>query len=309
MREGLRWLEASEWLTALGCFEAAIRDREARPWRDDGHAAWLLAGAWLNRSDVLRRLDPPRLEEAMESLNEAHERLAAVDPAAQTVYAARLALASINRATLNYEMGDLPAAERDFGRAAAVLEGAVIATAPSGRLLRIMLAVNHAHVRLDGGEPATAWAGLEEVSEQVRQAFEPDLTLRWNLARCRALSALLAGPEPEKWLAPTRQALRDGLKWAAALAPESRLTRDLLRFGALHCRTHDAAFFAEFVSFCTALPGLLDDPVRRVDLAGTILLAIRDLEMATLTGGNPSDDAEAAMPLLKSLQHAHAAVG
>jgi hypothetical protein len=308
MREGLRRLAAGEWHAALGWFDAAIRERECRPWQTDSHAAWLLAGAWINRSDVLRRLEPPCLGAAMEALNEALRRLAVVDPAARTDYGARLVLAYLNRATLAHETGDKPAAERDFALAATVLEGPAIAAAPSGRLLRIMLAVNHAHVRMDRGEPAVAWAGLEAVTATVRQAREPDLTLRWCLAGCRALAALLTGPAPEPWLEPARRALREGLEWASALAPESTSARDLLRFGALFCRCHDRGFFSEFVACCQTLPGLLDDPARREDLAHSILLTIRDLELATLAGGCPSDAAETAIPLLKSLQLAHAAV-
>lgn len=73
MLGGIARLEDGDWLTALRHFDHAIALREALPWRDDVESAWVLAAAWINRSDLLRFLGEP--EEGIRSLDRAPAEL------------------------------------------------------------------------------------------------------------------------------------------------------------------------------------------------------------------------------------------
>ncbi|MBN8456379.1 MAG: hypothetical protein J0M04_00840 [Verrucomicrobia bacterium] len=306
MAEGVGLLENGMLVGALRCFDETIRLRERAPWDSSPHGAWLLAGAWLNRSDVLRRLDPPDHAGAEQALDMALERASRTVPGSDSRHVSRMALCFLNRASLRHETGRSDEALADFGSAENVLDQSPDRTAPSWQALKVMGGVNKALVLLDNNRVAEAHAALDACRDETDSLGEPDLTFRWHLAVCRAAGIMLdtevGGNAPPISIETVVRAVR----LASGLPIHRERIPELLAYGALLCRRCRPVGFAGFVNECLRIPGVLDHPRHRADLAGAVLLAIRDLELRVLHGWPGPDSGDDPVGLLRTLQYLHA---
>lgn len=147
---------------------------------------------------------------------------------------------------------------------------------------------------------------LQDCKAEAEMLGEPDLLLRWYLTEFRVAGMRLedgtAAPSPVVALDTVIRALR----LAAAIGPQRGRIPELLGFGALLCREFLPDRFRGFVAACLAIRGVLDHDDARADLAGTVLLAIRDLELAVLHGGPGAIPDADPVGLLRSLQQTYA---
>ena len=312
MLSGIALLGRGEWRGALACFDRAIALRETLPWRDDPESAWVLAAAWLNRSDALRGLgEAGLLPEAIRSLDRAIEAMGFVPLAEHPAFAERLILAWLNRGTACGEAGEGEAALESFARAESLLAEWGRDVTPQRRFLDAMLQVNRARVRLDAGRTDEAWNDARTGLESLR-ALEPGegeiahAGVRARSVLCRALAALLDRPDGATragdWIAAATDAAEEALALVKRHGLAEPWVADLVRYGAKIYRACQPQFLREFIDEWLAADSPLagDEPLR-AEMREVLQVARAEAEARLLLA--PHDDAVARreMRILRAL--------
>ncbi|MEO5716603.1 MAG: tetratricopeptide repeat protein [Luteolibacter sp.] len=286
MLEGIALMEQGEWQTALGHFEKAIEIREALPWRSDVESAWVLAAAWINRSDVLRMLG--NTDEGILSLDRAIEAMQHVPLETNAGYADRLILAWINRATACGEADRMADALAGFSKAEELLETWGGTPTPGRKLMASMLHANRARVLLEMGSTVGSWQSarlavdfLKISNDLTGPAAEAAIKARGIL--CRALAMLLNQPDgialAQDWIARATDSAEEALAISRSSGYRGAWIADLVRYGAKIYRVCQPHFLAEFIREWTTGDGpLSDDGTLKREMAGELLLAQADLE-------------------------------
>jgi len=313
MQQGIAHLNQGEWQAALGCFDRAVALRETTPWREDGESAWLLAAAWINRSDALRQLGDARLlPEAIRSLDRGIEAMEYVRLEGDPMYAERLILAWINQATACGDAGRLDEALAGFAKAEEALETWGREATTTRRFMNAMLCVNRSRVLLEAARVEEGWrqaaAGVELLkSLEPGDGLVAQTGVRARGILCRALALLVEQPgdgeRPEDWIAAATDAAEDALAIVRRTGIHDPGVADLVRYGARIYRICQPQFLAEFVREWLAADGPLANDARlRDEMKGVVQLARAEAE--TRLRAAPHDDAVAQRELriLKALE-------
>jgi len=315
MLEGISRMEHGEWLAALCHFDRAVELRETLHWRGNVESAWLLAAAWINRSDVLRQLE--ETAEAIRSLERAIEAMSYVPLADNPGYVSRLVLAWINHATACGEAHRFDESLASFARAHGLLDMWGGAVSPERKLLASMLEVNRARVLLELGRPIQAWRearmGVERLRdlEQVEPVKAAAIKARGVL--CRALATLLDEPGgtdlAEDWIARATDAAEEALALVRASSYRGAWVADLLRYGARIYRICQPHFLGEYLCEWLAADGLLSgNETLKQEMCHELMLARYDLELRVRQSPHLTDRVEREMATLLSLQVAETAL-
>jgi len=309
MRDGIARLEAGDWPAALGHFERAIELREAGPWRGDVESAWLLAAAWINRSDVLRFLGEP--EQAIASLDRAIDAMNFVPLADHPGYANRLLLAWINRATTCGEMKLTDDALAGFSTAADLLAQWGESSSVERKLLTSMLHANRARVLLDDSRTIEGWRDSQRAVE-ILDGLEPaavvaEAAIRARAILCRALAELLDEPrgaeQAQDWIARATDAAEEALALARASGDRGPWVADLVRYGAHIYRICQPHFLGEFILEWTGAGGpLAGNQALRREMANELLLARAGLESRVRLAPHDTEFVARSIQILLSLQ-------
>ncbi len=310
MLEGIARLEQGDWLTALRHFDRAVELREAQPWRGDVESAWILAAAWINRSDALRFLGQP--EEGIHSLDRAIEAMNFVPLSENPAYPNRLILAWINRATACGEIQRADDALAGFSTAENLL-AEWRDTTPERKMLTSMLHANRARVLLDLGRTIDAWHDSQQAVnflselEPVAPVIEAAIHARGIL--CRALALLLDEPrgaeQAEDWIARATDAAEEALALARTSGYRSVWIADLVRYGARIYRICQPHFLGEFIhEWLTANGPLAENDTLKQEMARELLLAQADLEKRVQLHAHDTERVARAIQTLRSLQMA-----
>jgi tetratricopeptide (TPR) repeat protein len=308
MLEGISLLERGNWLPALHHFEKAIEIREATAWRESVESAWLLAAAWINRSDVLRHLS--RTEDGVASLDRAIDAMNFVPLDENPGYANRLILAWINRGTACGEIGRPDEALAGFATAETMLAGA---NSAERKLLASMLHANRARVLLDGLQAAAGWADSLAAVDFLRE-LEPlpvvtEAAIKARGIRCRALAMLLDEPDGSRvesdWIAAATDSVEEALFLVRSTGYRGAWVADLVRYGARIYRICQPHFLGEYIREWLGADGPLsqDDALRR-EMAGELILAEAELEQRVLGNTHETELIARAIETLRSLQQA-----
>lgn len=311
MLEGIARMNEGDWLTALGHFERAVELREALSWRDDAESAWVLAAAWINRSDVLRFLG--RMEEGIHSLDRAIEAMAHVPLDRSTGYADRLILAWINRGTACGESGRMAESLAGFSKAQELLETWGGPVTPARSLMASMLHANRAKVLLDLGRTIGGWRSAR-IAVDFLKNLEPSATVAEASIKsrgilCHALAMLLDEPNgtdlEQDWIAIATDSTEEALSLVRTTGYRGAWIADLVRYGAKIYRVCQPHFLGEFIREWTTGDGpLAGDRALRQEMANELLLAKADLERRVRLHPHKTDQVERAMKILRSLQFA-----
>ncbi|MFD0895420.1 hypothetical protein KBB96_20210 [Luteolibacter ambystomatis] len=312
MQQGIAHLNQGEWQAALGCFDRAVALRETTPWREDGEAAWLLAAAWINRSDALRQLGDARLlPEAIRSLDRGIEAMQHVRLEGDPMFAERLILAWINRGTVCGDAGQSEEALAGFAKADEVLETWGREVTTTRRFMHAMLLVNRSRVLLESGAVEEGWrqsaAGVELLkSLEPGDGLVAQTGIRARGVLCHALALLVekpGGEQPDDWIAAATDAAEEALAIVKRTGTRDPGVADLVRYGARIYRICQPQFLAEFVREWLAPDGPLAHDARlREEMQGVVQLARAEAE--TRLRAAPHDDAVAQRELriLKALE-------
>lgn len=309
MHHGIELLGRGDWQGALGHFDEAIRLRDPLPWRDDVQSAWLLAAAWINRSDALRRMENPAvLPDALRSLDLAIEAMNHVPLADNRAFPERLILAWINRATLCGEMEDFPTALDGFSRAGTLLETWGRDDTTTRRFLTAMLAVNRARVLLENDRPLPAWEDARTAAEVLHGVNAPSATLKAYSIQCRALAHLLDEPggidHIDDWIASATDASEAALALVKTSGCMDPWVADLVRYGAKIYRTCQPRFLAEFLTDWVIAGPFGNDLTLRREMQNELLLAQAELEQRVLSCPHDTDFVQNQTRILISIQTA-----
>ena len=313
MLEGIARMEQGDWLTALRHFDRAVELREAMPWRDDVESAWVLAAAWINRSDVLRFLGNP--DEAIRSLDRAIDAMNFVRLEENPGYANRLILAWINRGTACGEAHRMDEALDGFSTAEKLMEACGGPTTPERKLVASMLHANRARVLLEIGRTVDGWHDAQfsvtflEGLEPVAVVTEAAILARGIL--CRALALLLDEPrgaeEAEDWIALATDSVEEALALVRSSGYRGIWVADLARYGARIYRICQPHFLGEFLrEWLTAGGPLVGNSELKCEMANELLLARVDLERRVRLNPHETDFVQRAIATLLSLQLAEA---
>lgn len=309
MHAGMAALDHGDWQTALGHFNEAIRLREQLPWRDDVQSAWLLAAAWINRSDALRRLENPALlADALRALDHAIAAMNHVPLADNPAFPERLILAWINRATTCGEMQDFAAALHDFTQAESLLETWGFDATANRRFLTAMLSANRARVLLDHQQPLPAWENACASVAALRGVNVPSAAIKARSLQCRALALLLDEPggldHLGDWIALATDAAEEALMLVKTTGYLDVWVADLVRYGAKIYRTCQPQFLTEFLTDWLIDGPLSNDSTLRREMHHELLLAQMELEQRVLSAPQETDYVQGQTRILKSLQRA-----
>ncbi|MES2657232.1 MAG: tetratricopeptide repeat protein [Verrucomicrobiota bacterium] len=313
MREGIARMEQGDWLTALRHFDRAVELREARPWHDDVESAWVLAAAWINRSDVLRFLGSP--EEGIRSLDRAIDAMHFVRLEENPGYANRLILAWINRGTACGEARQMEEALDGFSTAEKLMETWGGPTTPERKLMASMLHANRSRILLDTGRTIDGWTDAQmavtflEGLEPVPVVTEAAIQARGIL--CRALALLLDEPrgagQAEDWIALATDAAEEALALVHSSGYRGVWVADLVRYGARIYRICQPHFLGEFIrEWVTADGPLVENSALKCEMANELLLARADLERRVRLNPHETERVQRAIKTLLSLQLAEA---
>ncbi len=313
MLAGIGRMEQGDWPAALHHFDSAVQLREAIPWRDDVESAWVLAAAWINRSDVLRFLGDP--EEGIRSLDRAIDAMKFVRLEENPGYANRLILAWINRGTACGEVRRLDEALAGFSTAENLLVEWGGPTTPERILMSSMLHANRARVMLELGRIFDGWrdsqmaVSLLEGLEPAEVVTEAGIKARGIL--CRALALLLDEPRGAEQAVDWIARATDSAEEALAMARESNYrgiwVADLVRYGARIYRICQPHFLGEFIREWTTSDGpLAGNEALKCEMANELLLARADLERRVRQFPHETERVERAITTLLSLQLAEA---
>lgn len=309
MLEGIARMEEGDWQTALSHFEQAIELREARPWREDVESAWVLAAAWINRSDVLRFLGRP--DEGVRSLDRAIEAMNYVPLDGEPGYANRLILAWINLGSACGECGRTDEALAGFSKAEELFEQFGGASSAERKLMASMLHANRARVLLGAGRTIDGWrdshsaVSLLDGLEPVAVITEAAIKARGIL--CQALALLLDEPrgaeQAEDWIARATDAAEEALALARSSGYRGVWISDLVRYGARIYRICQPHFLGEFVrEWVTNDAPLAGDDALRYEMANELLLARADLERRVRLHSHETELVQRAISILLSLK-------
>lgn len=306
MLDGIARMNAGDWPGALGEFEAAIDLREATAWRDDPNSAWLLAAAWINRSDVLRHFG--LTADGIVSLDRAIEAMQFVAVSENPGYAQRSLLAWINRGTACGEAGRFEEALAGFTTAEKMLP-----TISNTELLGSMLHANRARVLLEMGRTVEAWrdsrAAVHFLAGLAPAPIVLEAGIRARGIRCRALALVLdepAGAEKEEdWIAAATDSAEEALALVRSTGYRGAWVADLVRYGAKIYRICQPHFLGEFLSEWLGPDSpLAHDAGLRQEMRGELLLAQADLEREVRRAPHDTAKVGRAIAILKSLQRA-----
>lgn len=311
MLEGIARLELGDFPTALQHFDRAVELREARQWRNDVESAWILAAAWINRSDALRFLGQP--EEAILSLDRAIAAMQFVPLAANPGYVNRLILAWINRATVCGEIQQTADALAGFASAENLLAEWSGTGTPERKMLTSMLHANRARVLLELARPIDAWRDAQmavailEGLEPIPPVIEAAIQARGIL--CRALALLLDEPrgaeQEEDWIARATDAAEEALALARTSGYRGAWIADLVRYGARIYRICQPHFLGEFIREWMAASGpLAENDALNQEMTRELQLAQTDLEKRVRLHAHETEWVERAILTLRSLQTA-----
>lgn len=311
MLDGIARMNEGDWVTALDHFERAAELREATPWRDDPESAWVLAAAWINRSDVLRFLG--RTGEAIHSLDRAIDAMAHVPLERNPDCSARLILAWINRGTTCGEAGKMEEALAGFSEAEALWETWGGAIRPERQLMASMLHANRARVLLDLGRSIDGWQSACAAVELLKN-LEPSGSVAeasikaWGIL-CFALATLLDEPGgidlAKDWIAVATDSAEDALALVRSSGYEGEWVAGLVRYGAKIYRVCQPHFLGEFIrEWMTGDGPLADNGSLKREMANELLLAKAELEQRVLLHAHDAGYVGQAMKVLASIQRA-----
>lgn len=305
MIAGIARLQEGDWDTSLGHFDRAVELRLSGPWSEDPRSAWVLAAAWINRSDALRPLG--RTLEAIESLDRAIDAMHHVPLEGNPGYVDRLILAWINRATACGEIGRNDEAFEAFSKAGKLLENHHTPPANSRRLLAAMLHANRARLLLDLGNPLDGW---KESRSAVALTPAVDATdesaiaaIRARGIHCRALAMLLDDPARDRleqdWIARATDLVEEALTLVRNTGYQGEWIDDLICYGARIYRVCQPHFLAEFIRESSPLA-----PNRKLrrQLSSELLFAKADLERRVREQAHDSSLVARETRLLANLQ-------
>jgi tetratricopeptide (TPR) repeat protein len=313
MLAGIARMDEGDWQTALHHFDRAVELREAMPWRDDMESAWVLAAAWINRSDALRFLGRP--DEGIRSLDRAIDAMRFVPLDANPDCVNRLILAWINRGTACGETDRMDEALDGFSTAEQLLKHGGGISSPQRKLMVSMLHANRARILLEVGRIVDGWSDarvavdLLEGLEAVAVVTEARIKARGIL--CRALALLLddpAGAEREiDWIARATDSAEEALQLVRSSGYRGMWVADLVRYGARIYRICQPHFLGEFLCEWTAPGGPAgEDAKLREEMANELLLARADLERRVRRSPHETHLVQLAMKTLGKLQAAEA---
>jgi len=310
MLEGIAQMEQGDWRTALGHFEKAIEIREALPWRNDVESAWVLAAAWINRSDVLRVLG--NTEDAIRSLDRAIEAMQHVPLETNTGYADRLILAWINRATACGEADRMAEALAGFSKGEELLETWGGTPTPGRKLMASMLHANRARVLLEMGRTVGGWQNAQLAVDFLKISDHPsgpsaEAAIKARGVLCRALAMLLDQPDgialAQDWIARATDSAEEALAISRSSGYRGAWIADLVRYGAKIYRVCQPHFLAEFVREWTTGDGpLAGDEILKREMAGELLIAQADLEQRVRLAPHETEIVTREMKTLSTLQ-------
>ena len=305
MLTGIARLQDGDWEAALGHFERALEIRQVGRWRDDPQSAWILAAAWINRSDALRQLG--RTHDGIQSLDCAIDAMNHVPLEKNSGYADRLILAWINRATACGEIGCNDEALAAFSQAESLLADRLANPSAARRLLASMLHANRARILLDLGRLVDGWSDSRTaVALTTPTAWDGESAVVGICARgihCRALAMLLDDPahrglEPD-WIARATDLVEEALEMARRSGYQGEWLDGLVRYGARIYRICQPHFLVEFIG--ESLPPTAN-PVLRRQLGGELILAKVDLELRVREHPHDNDLVAREIRLLENLQ-------
>jgi tetratricopeptide (TPR) repeat protein len=312
MVAGIPLLDRGGWVAALEHFDAAVELRGRLPWREDGEAAWLLAAAWLNRSDALRGLG--FLPEAIGSLDRCIEAMGSVPLAENPLHVERLILAWINRGTACGEVGDAAAALDGFEAARRLIDAWELT--PRRIFLAAMLRANRARVLLENDR---AKEGREEArgAVDILRQLEPTAEvaaagIKARSLECRALAMLLDEPGGAAtvgdWIAEATDAVEEALVLVKAAGFRDGWAGDLVRYGARIYRVCQPQFLGEFLAEWLGVDGpLVADELLKREMRNELLLARAEVERKVLLLPQETEFVGKQIRILKSLQAGEAA--
>jgi tetratricopeptide (TPR) repeat protein len=305
MLEGIFRLNSGDFKTALHHFEQAVDIRTSLPWRQQPESAWLLAAAWINRSDVLRILG--QTQEAIDSLDLAIDAMSHVPVGQHPAYLDRLILAWINRGTACGEASRLSEAFDGFTKAEALL-----GSTSGGNLLASMLHGNRAKLLLDTGYAFEGWKDAEMSVERLRHLITTEdiaeVSIKARGILCRALAMVLDDPEAMKqagdWIAKATDAVEEALALVRSFDYRGTWTDDLVRYGAKIYRICQPQFLSEFL--CEWLVGegpLATNTALKKDMDQELVLAMAELHRRVVSQSHDTEFVHRSMEILGSMQY------
>ena len=307
MHQGIALMERSAWSPALEHFEQAIRLREQLPWQQEVASAWLLAAAWLNRSDALRHQEEPALfPEALVSLEHCIAAMTHVPLAENPAYPERLILAWINRASILGEMGDMDGACEDFMMAEGLLSKWGENVTASRMFQRAMLSTNRARLLLMHGQPRAALEDTQAAIVILSQLNAVSAEIKARSIQCRALALLLEEKDGagcfDDWIALATDTTEEALALVKASGYLDFWVSDLVRYGAKIYRACQPQFLAEFICEWTVTGPLEKDKALKGEMKNELLLAQMELEQRVLTHSCDTEYVQSQIKILKTLQ-------
>lgn len=315
MLDGIASMQDGDFPTALRHFEEAAAIRESQPWHGDPQAAWLLAAAYINRSDVLRFLD--RRDDAVHSLDRA---ILAMDhvPLDQNSHCPdRLILAWINRATTCGELGRPAEALAGFSKAEELLEKWGITLTRERQLLASMLHANRARVLLDLGRSIGGWRSAGTAVDFLKN-LDPvgpvaEASIKARGILCHALAMLLDEPGgielAHDWIATATDSTEEALALIHRSGYRAPWLADFVRYGAKIYRVCQPHFLGEFIrEWITGDGPLAADDVLKKEMSRELLFAKAELEHRVRLRPHDTEHVQRAISTLSSLQRAEAAL-
>lgn len=254
MWAGITALQHHQWRAALAHFDHAVALRTATPWQSETESAWLLAAAWINRSDALLSLHQPHA--AISSLDQAISAMAHVPISENPAFADRLILAWIKHATASTDIGDHSAATTSFSTVHSLLRTYGSSTSISRSLLHATFFSNRSRLQLALAHPQAAYHDSLTATEILRELPRNDTTAAAFIlalaTHCHALATLLDVPDAHTlagdWIARATDAAEEALSLAHQFADSSLWIADLLRYCAKIYRVCQPHFLGEFLT-------------------------------------------------------------
>lgn len=312
MVAGIPLLEQGNPQEALVHFDEAEALRDQLPWREDGHYAWLLAAASINRSDALRGVGNPEfLPEAIRCLDRGIEAMGYVPLAENPLYVERVILAWINRGTACGEGGNVEGALAGFAEAEKVAAVWGEEATPKRIFLMAMLRVNRARIMLGTGQSEAGWL---DARDAVRILRKLEMTgevaaagIKSCSVQCRALAMLLEEPggveKVGDWIAEATDSTEEALALVKASGFRDEWVSDLVRYGAKIYRACQPQFLGEFVTEWLAGDGpLAGDGALKREMLDELLLAQVEVEQKVLLFPQDTEFVESQIRILRSLQ-------
>lgn len=313
MVDGIARMREGDFPTALRHFENAVALRESQSWQHDPGAAWLVAAAWINRSDALRFLGMH--DEAIRSLDRTIEVMDHVLLDQNPGCASRLVLAWINRATTCGEMGKIAEALAGFSQAEELLKKWGGSPTTERALMASMLHANRARVLLNSGRAAcgreSAQLAVDDLRdiEVVPAVAEASIKARGIL--CHALAILLDEPDgvdpAQDWIATATNSTEEALALIRSSGYRAPWLADFARYGAKIYRTCQPHFLGEFIREWTTGDGpLAGDEILKKEMFAELILAKAELEQRVRLRPHDTGHVQHAISTLSTLQRAEA---